>query len=72
MVFSSSCTVYGLPETIPVKEDFPRSAINPYGRTKLFMENIMEDLAFANKSFKILLLRYRTLLAKINCFFDMS
>ena len=44
IVFSSSATVYGDPASVPVKEDFPISATNPYGRTKLFIEHILRDL----------------------------
>ena len=41
MVFSSSATVYGDPETVPIREDFPLSVTNPYGRTKLIIEDIL-------------------------------
>jgi len=58
LVFSSSATVYGDPQKIPVTEDMPLSATNPYGRTKLFLEEIMRDLASSDKSWNILLLRY--------------
>lgn len=58
LVFSSSATVYGDPETVPITEDFPLSATNPYGRTKLFIEYILKDLAFANKNLSVSLLRY--------------
>ncbi len=58
MVFSSSATVYGDPATLPVTESFPLSATNPYGRTKLMMEDIMRDLALAEPDWHILLLRY--------------
>ncbi len=58
LVFSSSATVYGDPETVPIKEDFPLSATNPYGRTKLFIEEILRDLHVANNSWNIALLRY--------------
>lgn len=58
LVFSSSCTVYGEPETVPIKEDFPLSATNPYGRTKLFIEEILRDLHVADDSWNIALLRY--------------
>ena len=44
LVFSSSATVYGMPERVPISEDFPLSATNPYGRTKLMIEEILRDL----------------------------
>jgi UDP-glucose 4-epimerase len=58
IVFSSSATVYGDPHTTPIKEDFPLSATNPYGRTKLFIEEILRDIYKSDNSFKIILLRY--------------
>ncbi len=58
MVFSSSCTVYGDPHVVPIKEDFPRSATNPYGRSKLIIEDILSDLHVADTSWNIALLRY--------------
>jgi UDP-glucose 4-epimerase len=58
IVFSSSATVYGLSSEPPFKEDFPLSAINPYGRTKLMCEDILRDIAFAEKEWNIALLRY--------------
>lgn len=58
MVFSSSATVYGVTETMPLKEDFPTGATNPYGRTKLFIEEILKDFQLANKNFNFALLRY--------------
>lgn len=58
LVFSSSATVYGDPHKVPIKEDFPLSATNPYGRTKLMIEEILKDLHVANKAWKIILLRY--------------
>ncbi|MEG2259402.1 MAG: UDP-glucose 4-epimerase GalE, partial [Oscillospiraceae bacterium] len=57
-VFSSSATVYGDPASVPIKEDFPLSVTNPYGRTKLMIEDILRDLYSADKSFNIALLRY--------------
>ncbi len=57
-VFSSSATVYGSPATLPIREDFPRSAINPYGRSKLMIEDILTDLAAADPSWRIANLRY--------------
>ncbi len=58
MVFSSSATVYGDPHTTPIKEDFPLSATNPYGRSKLFIEEMLRDLYIADNTWKIVLLRY--------------
>ncbi len=58
IVFSSSATVYGNPHAVPIKEDFPLSATNPYGRTKLFIEEILRDLFKADPSFNIAILRY--------------
>lgn len=58
IVFSSSATVYGDPESVPITEDSPLSATNPYGRTKLFIEYILKDLYIADNSWNIALLRY--------------
>jgi len=58
IVFSSSATVYGDPHTTPIKEDFPLSATNPYGRTKLFIEEILRDVNVSDDKFKVVLLRY--------------
>jgi UDP-glucose 4-epimerase len=58
LVFSSSCTVYGDPATVPIREDFPLSAVNPYGMTKLTIERILQDLVRADPSWAISLLRY--------------
>ena len=58
LVFSSSATVYGDPETVPIKEDFPVSATNPYGRSKLMIEQILQDLHISDKKWNIVLLRY--------------
>jgi len=58
IVFSSSATVYGDPKTVPVKEDFPISATNPYGRSKLFIEEMLRDLFVSDNSWKIVILRY--------------
>ena len=58
LVFSSSATVYGDPASVPITEDFPLSATNPYGRTKLFIEYILKDLWVADNSWNITLLRY--------------
>ncbi|PLR91240.1 UDP-glucose 4-epimerase GalE [Bacillus sp. T33-2] len=58
LVFSSSATVYGMPEEVPISEDFPLSATNPYGRTKLMIEEILRDLFVSDNSWSIALLRY--------------
>ncbi|MGX1902563.1 UDP-glucose 4-epimerase GalE [Thermolongibacillus altinsuensis] len=58
MVFSSSATVYGIPERVPISEDFPLKATNPYGRTKLMIEEILRDLYASDNSWSIALLRY--------------
>lgn len=58
LVFSSSATVYGNPSTIPITEDFPLSATNPYGRTKLMIEDILRDLYISDNNWNIILLRY--------------
>lgn len=58
LVFSSSATVYGKPESVPIKEDFPLSVSNPYGRTKLIIEDMLRDIYKADKSWDIALLRY--------------
>ena len=58
IVFSSSATVYGVAKTMPLKEDMPTGAINPYGRTKLFIEEILKDLCVADKQWCVALLRY--------------
>ena len=58
IVFSSSATVYGDPATVPITEDFPLAATNPYGRTKLFIEEILRDLCAADQSWRAVLLRY--------------
>lgn len=58
LVFSSSATVYGTPKSVPISEDFPLSATNPYGRTKLFIEEILRDYSKANPEINIALLRY--------------
>lgn len=57
-VFSSSATVYGDPHTVPITEEFPLSATNPYGRSKLIIEEISHDLFVADKQWNIALLRY--------------
>lgn len=58
LVFSSSATVYGLVEKVPLTEDSVLGATNPYGRTKLFIEEILRDLQVADKEWNIVLLRY--------------
>lgn len=58
IVFSSSATVYGDPVSVPIKEDFPLSATNPYGRTKLILEDILRDFHAADSTWRIGLLRY--------------
>lgn len=57
-VFSSSATVYGDPASVPIKENFPTSATNPYGQSKLMMEIILKDVAASNSNWSISLLRY--------------
>ena len=58
IVFSSSATVYGNPQSMPILEDFPLSAANPYGRSKLIIEDILRDLSVAENSMNIAILRY--------------
>jgi len=58
MIFSSSATVYGEPKIMPIKEDFPLSVKNPYGRTKLMIEEIFTDLHASDKEWNVILLRY--------------
>ncbi|MBM7690733.1 UDP-glucose 4-epimerase [Peribacillus deserti] len=58
LVFSSSATVYGLPETNPIDESFPLSVTNPYGRTKLMVEEMLQDLYVSDNSWHIVMLRY--------------
>ena len=58
LVFSSSATVYGDPASVPIVEDFPLSATNPYGRSKLMIEDILRDLSVSDPSWRIALLRY--------------
>ena len=58
LVFSSSATVYGDPQSVPILESFPTSATNPYGSTKLFIEQILTDLYKSDNSFNIAILRY--------------
>jgi UDP-glucose 4-epimerase len=58
MVFSSSCTVYGMAEKVPLTEDCTLHACSPYGRTKLMQEEMFQDVANSDKNWRILLLRY--------------
>ena len=58
LVFSSSATVYGDPETVPIQEHFSTSATNPYGRSKLMIEEMLRDLQASDARWKIALLRY--------------
>lgn len=58
LVFSSSATVYGKPDSVPIKEDARLTATNPYGRTKLYIEYMLKDIYKADNSFNIALLRY--------------
>jgi UDP-glucose-4-epimerase len=58
LIFSSSATVYGEPASVPIDESFPLSAMSPYGRTKLMIEDMLRDLAKAEPDWHIILLRY--------------
>jgi len=58
IVFSSSATVYGKPESVPIREDFPLSTTNPYGETKLMIERILKDLYAADNEWSVSILRY--------------
>ena len=58
IVFSSSATVYGQPDSLPIREDFPLSPANPYGRTKLMNETILRDIAASDPAWRVALLRY--------------
>lgn len=58
LVFSSSATVYGQPQYLPLDEDHPTSATNPYGRTKLMIEEMLADVASADPDWRIAILRY--------------
>ena len=58
IVFSSSATVYGAPKSVPIKEDFPLSTTNPYGSTKLMIENILRNIYVSDNEWNITLLRY--------------
>lgn len=57
-VFSSSATVYGVPESVPIAEEAPVSTINPYGRSKLMMEQVLRDVQHADPGLRVALLRY--------------
>ena len=58
LVFSSSATVYGNPRTVPIKEDFPLAAVNPYGSSKLMIEGILQDLHISDPQWRLVILRY--------------
>jgi len=58
LVFSSSATVYGVPRSLPITEDAPLGATNPYGRTKLMIEEILRDLYVSDQEWSVALLRY--------------
>ncbi len=58
IIFSSSATVYGAPATVPVREDFPLSATNPYGAAKLMVERILRDICVSDPEWSVVLLRY--------------
>ncbi|MCZ6640676.1 MAG: UDP-glucose 4-epimerase GalE [Gammaproteobacteria bacterium] len=58
LVFSSTATVYGIPETMPITENFPTNPINPYGQTKLTIEHMLRDLHTSDPSWSISMLRY--------------
>ena len=58
IVFSSSATVYGSPKSVPIREDFPLSTTNPYGSTKLMIEQILRDLYISDNQWSVALLRY--------------
>ena len=58
IVFSSSATVYGMPKTVPIREDFPLSTTNPYGETKLMVERILKDIWVSDNEWSVSILRY--------------
>lgn len=58
IVFSSSATVYGKPESVPIRENSPLSTTNPYGETKLMIERILKDLCAADNEWRVAILRY--------------
>ena len=67
IIFSSSATVYGDPHALPIKEDFPLSVTNPYGRTKLILEEILGDIYTADNEWNVVLLRYFNLIGAHEC-----
>ena len=58
IVFSSSATVYGKPESVPISENFPLSTTNPYGETKLMIERILKDIWVSDNEWSVAVLRY--------------
>jgi len=58
LVFSSSATVYGDPHSVPIREDFPLHVTNPYGRSKLMIEDVLRDISHADSRWRVALLRY--------------
>ena len=58
IVFSSSATVYGMPKSVPISEDFPLSTTNPYGETKLMIERILSDIVVSDGEWSVAILRY--------------
>tara|TARA_B100000029_G_scaffold515957_1_gene625788 strand:- start:1997 stop:3013 length:1017 start_codon:yes stop_codon:yes gene_type:complete len=58
IVFSSSATVYGVPKSVPISEEAPLQAINPYGQTKLLIEYLLKDLFYSDKEWDVIILRY--------------
>jgi UDP-glucose 4-epimerase len=58
LVFSSSATVYGTPAAFPIREDFPRFALNPYGRSKIIVEDLLTDIVASDPSWRVANLRY--------------
>ncbi len=58
LIYSSTCAVYGNPKILPITEDTPTIPVNPYGRSKLFAENAVRDLAVSDKEFQAVILRY--------------
>jgi UDP-glucose 4-epimerase len=58
IIFSSSATVYGDPASVPIREDFPLAVTNPYGRTKLVIEQLLGDIQAADSRWNVILLRY--------------
>lgn len=67
LVFSSSATVYGTPQALPIQEDFPLHPTNPYGQTKLMIEQMLGDIAAADKNWRISILRYFNPVGAHNC-----